>query len=186
MSDSDALRPPVLWRRTDVPGLESSRMTGVRDGWKVHGVAVFQFEGQACQLAYDIRCSPAWMTTEAAIEGWIGERDVALMIRRAPDGEWILNAEPQPAVSGCDDIDLHFSPSTNLLPIRRLDLSGGARAVVRAAWLRFPELVLQPLDQTYTRLAPRAYRYAAGSFIADLLVDDEGQVLDYAEWSRVR
>ena len=42
------------------------------------------------------------------------------------------------AVDGCRDIDLNFSPSTNVLPIRRLSLDVGDQAAVRAAWLRFP------------------------------------------------
>jgi hypothetical protein len=46
-------------------------------------------------------------------------------------------------MAGCVNIDLNFSPSTNLLPIRRLDLSVGASAIVRAAWLRFPGMNVQ-------------------------------------------
>jgi hypothetical protein len=41
------------------------------------------------------------------------------------------------AGEGCLDIDLGFSPSTNLLPIRRLTLAVGEAATVRAAWLPF-------------------------------------------------
>jgi hypothetical protein len=85
------------------------------------------------------------------------------------------------------DIDLNFSPSTNLLPIRRLDLAVGATAAVRAAWLRFPSFKLEVLDQSYTRLESRRYRYesAGGRFVADVTVDDAGVVIDYGDiWSR--
>jgi hypothetical protein len=57
---------------------------------------------------------------------------------------------------------------------------------VRAAWVRFPNLNVEPLDQTYTRLGERTYRYQSGTFEADLEVDDEGLVLDYPGiWRRV-
>jgi uncharacterized protein len=86
-------------------------------------------------------------------------------------------------LNGCDDIDLGFSPATNLLPIRRLELAVGAKAAVRAAWIRFPELTIEVLDQVYTRLAEDRYLYesAGGSFRRELIVDDIGFVIDYPD-----
>jgi hypothetical protein len=96
-------------------------------------------------------------------------------------GRWLLDGSEAPAVAGCVDLDLQFSPSTNLLPIRRLDLAVGASAPVRAAWLRFPSFALEPLDQLYRRTGPTSYRYesADGTFVRDLRVNDTGFVVDY-------
>ncbi len=82
---------------------------------------------------------------------------------------------------GCIDLDLNFSPSTNLLPIRRLALTVGETADVRAAWLRFPSFKLEPLPQQYRRIGETTYRYesAGGQFIADLKVNRSGFVVDY-------
>ena len=79
------------------------------------------------------------------------------------------------------DVDLNFSPSTNLLPIRRLALEVGSEAAVRAAWLRFPGFALEPLEQVYRRAAVGLYRYesAGGQFRADLEVDESGFVTRY-------
>ena len=79
------------------------------------------------------------------------------------------------------DIDLGFSPATNLLPIRRLELTVGASATVRAAWVRFPEMMLEVLDQVYTRLGPDRYLYesAGGEFRRELTVNRRGFVIDY-------
>ena len=81
----------------------------------------------------------------------------------------------------CDDVDLAFSPATNLLPIRRLALAVGATATVRAAWVRVPELTVEVLEQVYTRLGPERYRYesADGAFQRELVVDATGFVLEY-------
>lgn len=88
----------------------------------------------------------------------------------------------------CTDIDLNFSPSTNLLPVRRLELAIGSARAVRAAWLRFPSFTLkEPLEQTDTRLDERLYRYesAGGSFVALVTVDDFGLAMNDADrWSR--
>ena len=99
-----------------------------------------------------------------------------------------MNGVDVPAVSGSEDIDLGFSPSTNLLPIRRLALKVGEHAAVRAAWVRFPELTLELLEQSYTRIASDCYRYESaggsdggGAFQRDLKVDENGFVLEYPD-----
>jgi uncharacterized protein len=76
---------------------------------------------------------------------------------------------------------LNFSPSTNLLPIRRLSLAGGESVEVTAAWLRFPSFGLEPLRQTYRRIGETTYRYesAGGSFVRDIQVADSGLVVTY-------
>jgi len=54
---------------------------------------------------------------------------------------------------------------------------------VRSAWLRFPELRLEPLEQTYAREAERTFRYSAlvdgEPFVARLDVDAFGRVVRY-------
>jgi hypothetical protein len=50
-----------------------------------------------------------------------------------------------------------------------------------AAWVRFPDLTLQPLAQEYKRISELHYRYSsnAGKFVAEIVVDEEGLVLNY-------
>src|SRR5438132_1248052 len=79
-----------------------------------------------------------------------------------PARRWRLNGTECPAVAGCIDVDLNWSPSTNLLPICRLGLAPGQEAGVRAAWLRFPSFTLEPLEQRYRRLDAATYRYESG------------------------
>jgi uncharacterized protein len=143
--------------------------------------------GQPCRLDYVVECDSQWVTQSAVVTGWIGDQAVRASVTHDGAGAWQLNGRSVENVTGCSDIDLNFSPSTNLLPIRRLGLSVGAAAAVRAAWLRFPSFALEPLDQSYRRLASERYRYESGDgqFAADLTVDDMGLVIDYGEiWSR--
>jgi hypothetical protein len=90
-------------------------------------------------------------------------------------------------VAGCIDLDLGFSPSTNLLPIRRLGLAVGQEAEVKAAWLRFPGLPLEPLEQLYRRIDVTTYRYesAGGSFVTELQVNAQGLVTRYPNFWEV-
>jgi hypothetical protein len=87
-------------------------------------------------------------------------------------------------VTGCIDLDLNFTPTTNLLPLRRLDLAVGQAAEVRSAWLEWPAAVLRPLVQRYVRRSSAEYDYEADlpdadMFVAVLRVDPNGWVLDY-------
>src|SRR5574341_668968 len=138
-------------------------------------------ERRPCRLDYRILCAADWRTESARISGVVGERDVDLRVSVDRGGKWFLNDTECPAVSGCIDIDLGFSPSTNLIPIRRLSLAIGQHADVRAAWLPFPALVFEALPQVYRREAERVYRYESvgGAFVRLLTVNAAGFVTDY-------
>lgn len=74
------------------------------------------------------------------------------------------------------------------MPIRRLAPRIGDAVEVTAAWVRFPELTIEPLPQRYTRLADRHYRYESGggSFVAEIEVDELGLVTEYeGGWRRI-
>jgi hypothetical protein len=171
----------ILWRAFVFPGYEACRLLSTESDWRLEGTAVFAHEGQPCRLDYRILCNPAWETLSANVDGWLGDTVVDIQIKTDGNGQWWLNETEQPQVMGCTDVDLNFSPSTNLLPIRRLNLGIGQAADVKAAWLRFPTFKLEPLPQRYSRLSEHTYRYesAGGRFVADLNVNRAGFVVDY-------
>lgn len=148
-------------------------------GWRLEGAAAFAEDGVPAQLRYAIDCNAAWETERATVDGWVGDRRIGVTID-ARDGTWHLNGAVNEEVHGCIDVDLNFSPSTNLLPIRRLRLPMGDSATVHAAWLRFPSFVLERLEQVYTRIADDRYAYRSGNFEATLTVTADGFVTDYA------
>jgi hypothetical protein len=171
----------ILWRRLDLPGHEACRLVTLDYGWQLTGTAVFEYETQVCQVHYLINSEQNWMTQAALVRGWVGSRDIEVEITRDESGRWQLNHRDAPEVDGCSDVDLNFSPSTNLLPIRRLGLNVGEEAKVRAAWLRFPSFQLELLEQVYRRTGASTYRYesAGGTFVVDLQVNELGFVTKY-------
>lgn len=181
----------TFWRRIDWPGHEAARLSPDGAGWNLTGTAVFATEDQPCCLNYSVRTDAGWRTLAGRVAGWIGSASIDVAVAVVA-GAWTLNGVEVPAVRGCIDLDLNFSPATNLLPIRRLGLAVGSQAPVRAAWLRFPCFTLEPLDQVYHRTGEATYRYtsAGGAFVADLRVGEAGFVTEYpglwqAEQSRV-
>ena len=171
----------ILWRGFALPGHESCRLFSRDSQWHLEGTAVFSHERRPCQLSYQIICDADWWTRSAQVQGWLHQSLINIQIKTDSSGRWWLNEIEQPQVTDCIDIDLNFSPSTNLLPIRRLNLSVGGSADVRAAWLRFPSFQLELLSQQYRRLAEDTYRYesAGGQFVSELKVNRSGLVIDY-------
>jgi hypothetical protein len=170
----------VIWRRVDQPGHEAARLFRQGLEWHLTGTAVFASGGLPCRLDYLVVCGPDWRTLFGRVTGWLGTGIVEVEVA-ADAGRFRLNGVDCPAVAGCIDLDLNFSPSTNLLPIRRLDLAVGTEAPVRSAWLKFPSFALEPLDQLYRRTSDTTYRYesAGGAFVADLKVNAAGFVIEY-------
>jgi hypothetical protein len=178
----------LLWRRLDQPGHDAARLVYHEPFWQLGGTAVFLHDGEACRLEYAVVCDAGWQTRHAWVAGWVGLRRIRLDVLVTADRHWHLDGRPQAEVEGCIDVDIAFTPSTNLLPLRRLTLQAGQEAAVRAAWLSFPGFGLEPLDQVYRRTGAGAYRYESGkgAFTADLEVDADGFVRRYGgQWELV-
>jgi uncharacterized protein len=170
----------ILWRSLHLPGHEACRLFFRDSHWHLSGTAVFSHDRRPCRLDYRVVCDSGWRTRSGTVSGWLGETAVDIDLAVDPDHGWRLNGLERPAVAGCIDLDLNFSPSTNLIPIHRLDLAVGKEAPVNTAWLRFPTFELELLPQRYRRLDQSTYRYqSAGGFTAELRVNAAGFVVDY-------
>ena len=173
----------ILWRNIDMPGHDACRLFSDTAGqWHLSGTAVLSHEHQPCCLNYEVVSDQNWKTVRAKVSGWLGKELVELEVTVDLDLKWRLNGVEKPAVEGCIDVDLNFTPATNLLPIRRLNLAVNEAAEVKAAWLRFPDFELEPLSQVYKRLDEFTYHYESGggSFVSQLKVNAVGFVTDYA------
>jgi hypothetical protein len=173
----------ILWRRIDQPGHDTATIEPIADGWRVSGIAVVVESALPCRVEYNVACDLRWVTRHCSLRGYVGATPVALDILRSVGGNWRVGGVDAPSLQECTDIDLGFTPATNLLPIRRLQLEVGQRAVVRAAWIRFPEFTAEVLEQVYTRQAIDRYLYESdgGNFRRELRVDPFGSVVDYPE-----
>ena len=171
------------WRRLDVPGREEATIARMASGWKLAGELNVDEPGAAARLRYAIGCDAAWRTRSATVEGDVNGSPFRVALAADGTGGWTADGVALPQLAGALDVDLGFTPATNTLPIRRLGLAVGESAAVRSAWLRFPELRLEPLEQTYAREAERTFRYSAlvdgEPFVARLDVDAFGRVVRY-------
>ena len=178
----------MMWRWMDRPGHEAARLESIGGEWHLRGTSVLMHGEHPCSLAYHVVCDAEWRTRRATVRGWVGAREVNVEIE-AGDGRWRMNGAEVPTVAGCVDVDLNFSPCTNLLPVRRLGLAAGGEGAVSAAWLRFPGFTMERLDQSYRRTGEHTYRYesADAAFVRDLDVDEAGfPIRDPGFWEAER
>ncbi|HEY8562128.1 MAG TPA: putative glycolipid-binding domain-containing protein [Pyrinomonadaceae bacterium] len=171
----------IIWRRLDCPGHEFARIFPAGNGFRIEGAAIFIEESELCKLDYAIECDAGWRTESAKVSGFVGAEKIEIEITVDAEKNWRLNGETIFEAGGCTDIDLNFSPVTNTLPIRRLNLASGEKADVRAAWLRFPSFRLETLAQVYERTGENTYRYESGggSFASELALNGAGFVVNY-------
>jgi uncharacterized protein len=175
----------ILWQGLIAPSMERFVAARTESGCQLSGLILQAHQDEPFVVRYSIDVDDAWHTRNVQIEVENdGQRRLALEGDGA--GHWSRGGEQLPTLADCLDVDLEWSPSTNTLPIRRLSLALGETKVVTAAWVRFPSLEVQRLDQSYERLDERRYRYRSGRFTADLAVDEDGVVLQYGvNWKAV-
>jgi len=176
----------LLWRRLDAPGHDACRLERNDVAWQLDGAAAFRHEdGRIAQLHYRVRCDKHFHTQWATVRGWLGAAAIDLSITRTAKG-WAVNDAPVLDLAHCADLDLGFTPATNLLPVRRMHLRPGEKSDAPAAWLDLSEDGLGLLEQRYECLGATRYAYTTprlGGRI-ELQLTQDGFVRDYpALWA---
>jgi hypothetical protein len=194
----------VIWRRVDVAGIEYFRLWESAAGPRLTGTVILADAGAPVRLKYAVACSADWTSRGVHVAITRGPVTRHLKVTAGEDQRWWQSVEEVPrggeagrrrlrpveipAVAGCRDLDLAFTPATNILPLRRLALAPGESGDLTAAWIRFPDLSVEPLAQRYTRLDERRLRYESrgGAFTAELEIDELGLPVHYPPlWERV-
>lgn len=170
----------ALWRRLDTPGHDAALVTRSETGWWLRGTAVFAHaSGPAC-VHYSVELDAAWRTTAGRVHGFVAERVIDHRIRREASG-WYLD---DVAVRGLDhlvDLDYGFSPATNLIQLRRVDVALGQAVDIPVVWFDIDEPTLVELPQRYERRDERTYWYESktAGYEALLELADNGFVTSY-------
>lgn len=185
---ADQLERVVVWKSLPMNGTDHCVLWHRAEGWLLKGTVLGILEDLRPMLAnYEVHCDESWLTQRVQVERTIGKETKTLTLSVEEGGLWHGSGKELNQVRGCLDIDLSVTPATNTLPIRRLDLGIGNSESVIAAWIKFPELELQPLPQRYTRKAENIYIYESDpGFSAEIVVDDQGLVISYpGGWERI-
>lgn len=175
----------ISWRRSDEVRADEVCTITVRDaGISLVGTVLGAEDGLPIRTEYRILTDASGATSAVHVRDLRGFGQRTLTLARDAKGAWTVDGVAVRELKGSLDADLGCSPSTNTLPIRRLHLGTGSSKTIKAAMIRFPDLVVEPVAQTYTRLDEYTYRYTSGAFDSELIVDEDGVVAQYASWER--
>ncbi len=171
----------ILWRRLDAPGHDACRLTRHAHGWRLEGSAAFFHHGKPAQLHYLVAADTDFHSMYGDVSGWVDDRTLALNVRRGDDGAWSVNGQVAADTTGCVDLDLGFTPATNLFALRRLALKVGDAADAPAAWVDDETWTLRALPQRYERRTEFSYWYESptAGYAEMIEVSDAGFVTRY-------
>lgn len=176
----------MIWRPLDVPGFEHVRLDDGHPEWNSYDSMFFRVDqGEVRRGGYTLIVDKAWRTLELRImvEQAPGSM-AALHLLATGDGAWAdADGKRIPELDGCIDVDIQWSPLTNTLPIRRLDLPQDEVTGISVAYISLPDLTVGSVEQAYTRLDDTRVRYVSrsGDFQAEIEVDNEGYVVEYPD-----
>lgn len=145
-------------------------------------------EGNAWAIRYELAIGADWVTRSARVSSLTRRGAAEVLLDGDGAGSWSVDGCPAPELDGLLDVDLECSVCTNFMPIRRLGLSVGERAVASAVYVRARDLGVERLDQTYERIPDaqdggQRYDYASPRFgyAAVLAYAPDGLVRDYPD-----
>jgi len=192
----------VLWMKDDPLGMEHAAVDIGDDGLVATSTAF-----GTCPIAYrldlDLRVGADWVTRRLALtasgDGWsrslVLEREatwsaVATSTGAVPPSVIASSADDAVDASRIPpvvlDVDVQYSPLTNVMPIRRLGLDrAGATGSFVMAWVSVPSLTVSLDPQHYTLLGLDGGELCArfesgdGLFRAVIRCDADGMVVDY-------
>jgi uncharacterized protein len=175
----------AAWQHRDArAGFEVAYFQPLGAGLRIEGWTTAVEDGKTWAVEYAIDLDKTGATRSAQIRGRSAAGLSTASLEADGEGRWLVDGMPAPQLDGCLDVDLESSAMTNALPVRRMNLAPGARAVAPAAYVRAIGLAVERLEQTYLRAPDEArqrYDYAAPAFdfTCQIIYDASGLVLDY-------
>ncbi|HEX6326841.1 MAG TPA: putative glycolipid-binding domain-containing protein [Jiangellaceae bacterium] len=170
------MKRTLVWAARQWPGMEHTHFEASDEGVTADGVIIAIVDEQPVRLRYRLECDPSWRPVFIGVEPSGGPE---ISLRRSGRRWHDRDGRERLDLAGCLDVDIALTPLTNTIPIRRLTLNVGESEDIDVVYLDpSPSVEIRPQRQRYTRTSD-GYRYASGSFQADLLVDADGIVVDY-------
>ncbi len=169
----------VQWTDWNGDGLETLSIAHNDEDVLAEGIVSGHIEAGKYDLNYRLTIDPQWRVRDVRVQIVNGPR---LHILSDGRGRWVSEDGAELSdLAGCLDVDIAATPFTNTLPIRRLGQKTGVAKEISVAYVSLPNLIVEPVQQRYTKLAGNRFLYEGLStgFAAELEVDGDGIVLDY-------
>ncbi len=171
----------IVWQALSWPSTVVHTHT-VSDGNNGHGLAIGKTDGDIpFAMEYNLMLTMDWDVRELFIKSLLDERAIRLVHK----GDQWYDGSGQHLMEfdGVELVDISISPFTNTLPIKRLNFEHERSQKVDVIYFDENRFSLLRLQQIYSQIDKRTYRYqdiALPSFVSDIVVDDDGMVLNFS------
>ncbi|MHC1754158.1 MAG: putative glycolipid-binding domain-containing protein [Methanosarcina sp.] len=175
----------IVWQALSWPSTVVHTHT-VNEGIHGHGLAVGKTDRNIpFAMEYDVTLMADWNIKEVSIKSLLDERVIKLVHKGY---QWYDGAGQHLAeFDGVELVDISISPFTNTLPIKRLRFEGEQPQKVDIIYFDENKFSLSRLQQIYSKVDKRTYRYqdiVLPDFVSDIVVDDDGLVVDFPKMFR--
>lgn len=188
MSDGDD-RLALVWRGLDAWRAEFAHVLLREDGFGASGTQI-GVEPEPYRVEYSLEVSGGWLTERQECNAYGSGWWRGLELVRERDGTWRCEVGAagdldgdrpggdMDGLEGALDCDLQHSPLTNVMPVRRDELTGPAAGPreYAMAWVAIPWLSVHRSEQRYEPIGAQSVRYVSldSDFTADLELDGHG------------
>ncbi|WPQ62357.1 putative glycolipid-binding domain-containing protein [Chitinophaga sancti] len=177
----------IVWKNstintTEFVSIEKEEMTTVK------GYITGEGFGKPWLVRYTLTLNPRWEAQTVIIEV-MSEQNYTIELYKNDLQQWLNEkGEHLKAFDGCVDVDISFTPFTNSLPINRLQLTKGEGQNISVVWVDIKNGDVKRVKQRYLNKGSKIYKYENehSGYISELIVDDEGYVVDYpGVWQKI-
>lgn len=171
----------LQWEGLQYNSQEICQVKTLKDTIEVSSSIKGDHEGRFFYIQYHIVVNQAWQAMELAISINMNNQADDFLFRSNGKGEWQFNGKSAPELEGCIDVDISFTPFTNTLPIRRLNMRPGDTREIKVLYVNVTEKKISPLKQQYGCISAGSYHYrdVPNDFEAVISIDEDGYVTDY-------
>lgn len=170
-----------IWKSDLLKSIEYACVEEKNDLWFISStVLIASNEKMAYKIDYTLEITKKWRIINSIINiDNLGKKKL-IKIELNKKNNWVINGEKKINFNLCTDLDLGFSPLTNAIPIKRLNLRESESNNITALWVQYPSFEIKTLDQNYTNLGNNFYLYESDtSFKSKLRVTPHNFVMDY-------
>lgn len=176
----------ALWHDGAGDGYDRCTIRPQRDGWRLEGTAILPQYGARAQAVYHLQTDADWRVRRLAVTFDRDGRSRQLDLRTDEPGTWRRDGRRQPALDGCLDAGLDFTPAGLTPMIRRLDLHAGQTATFEVVHVLLPDLRVEREEMALTHVEPILWRHTHAGRTWAVHVGPSGLVTEYEDaWTAV-
>ena len=172
----------IIWTGRQYHSIENCILTTTKAGNEIISTIIGDYDNLIFKIGYRIRTNGHWQTTSVNIRTQFNNLIETITLEKIGE-KYLLNGNPCPELDDIIDIDISATPFTNSLPINRLKLKDGEQQIIDVIYFDIFERKISPVKQVYKRLTSAQYIFENydKTFKANILVDEQGLVVDYEE-----